>query len=270
VWYDAFATNSSLLRPITLTVFQAKNVLIQNIKMINSPEWFNLVNEGQGVVYNNVNLTATSTSSNPAKNTDGWDIYRSDNVTITNSVIVNGDDCVSFKPNSTNVLVENLDCTGSHGISVGSLGQYAGVYDIVENVLAKNIKMTNAQNGARIKAWAGQKVGSGIVKNITFENFFETAVDHPVIIDQCYETSDSDCTKYPSNTFIQDIWFNNITGTGTKTLVASLTCSPDKRCSDVNVIGLALTYPKGKATYSCQNLNITGNSASLFPACTVT
>lgn len=44
--------------------------------------------------------------------------------------------------------------------------------------------MTNAQNGARIKAWAGPNVGSGIVKNITFENFFETAVQNPVIIDQ--------------------------------------------------------------------------------------
>lgn len=44
--------------------------------------------------------------------------------------------------------------------------------------------MSSAQNGARIKAWAGQNVGSGIVKNITFENFFETAVDNPVVIDQ--------------------------------------------------------------------------------------
>jgi hypothetical protein len=69
------------------------------------------------------------------------------------------------------------------GISVGSLGQcviakhklqesmtdalkrYAGVYDIVQNVMATNIKMVNAQNGARIKAFAGSGVGSGLVKN---------------------------------------------------------------------------------------------------------
>lgn len=86
--------------------------------------------------------------------------------------------------------------------------------------------MTNAQNGARIKTFAGPNVGSGIVKNITFENFFETAVDHPVIIDQvryarnfikppffltvfvkCYETTAEACAQFPSNTFIQDIWF---------------------------------------------------------------
>lgn len=49
--------------------------------------------------------------------------------------------------------------------------------------------MSNAQNGARIKAWAGKNVGSGIVKNITFEGFVETNVDNPVIIDQVCDSS---------------------------------------------------------------------------------
>ncbi len=44
--------------------------------------------------------------------------------------------------------------------------------------------MANAQNGARIKAWAGKNVGSGIVKNITFSFFTESNVDSPVVIDQ--------------------------------------------------------------------------------------
>lgn len=44
--------------------------------------------------------------------------------------------------------------------------------------------MSNAQNGARIKCWAGANVGGGIVKNITFENFIESKVDNPVVIDQ--------------------------------------------------------------------------------------
>jgi len=48
----------------------------------------------------------------------------------------------------------------------------------------RNIKMTNAQNGARIKAWAGPNVGSGIVKNVTFDGFVESKVDNPVVIDQ--------------------------------------------------------------------------------------
>lgn len=63
-----------------------------------------------------------------------WDTYRSDNIVIQNSHIDNGDDCVSFKPNSTNIVVQNLICNGSHGISVGSVGQYKGEVDIIKNI----------------------------------------------------------------------------------------------------------------------------------------
>ncbi|KAI0043763.1 glycoside hydrolase family 28 protein [Auriscalpium vulgare] len=272
IWYDEFATNASLIRPIILTVFNGEDVVIRNIKQINSPEWFNLVHSSERVLYDQVHINAISTSSNTIKNTDGWDIYRSNSVAITNSVINNGDDCVSFKPNATNILVANLRCNGSHGISVGSLGQYPGVYDIVENVLATNITMSNAQNGARIKAWAGPNVGSGIVKNITFSKFFETNVDNPVVIDQCYETSAALCTEFPSNTYIQDVWFDDISGTSSgaeKGVVASLACSPDGRCSDINVNNLSLSPPPGdgNATFSCQNVNVTGNAASMFGTC---
>lgn len=99
--------------------------------MINSPEWFNLVHSSVNVTFSNVNLTAVSTSSSEIANTDGWDIYRTDQVVIKDSIINNGDDCVSFKPSklpssksenhlsynagadTTNVLVSNLTCSGS-------------------------------------------------------------------------------------------------------------------------------------------------------------
>jgi len=58
-----------------------------------------------------------------------------------------------FQPNTTFVTVKNLYCQGSHGISVGSLGQYAGVEDIVSGILVQNVTMISAENGARIKAW---------------------------------------------------------------------------------------------------------------------
>ncbi|KAL0955744.1 hypothetical protein HGRIS_001959 [Hohenbuehelia grisea] len=264
------ATNSSLLRPIILTLFQASDVTVKNIKMINSPEWFNLINEGQNIVYDNLTIDARSTSKNDIKNTDGWNVYRSNNVTIKNSNINNGDDCVAFKPNATNVLISNLQCNGSHGISVGSLGQFPGMVDIVENVTSVNVRMSNAQNGARIKAWAGSNVGSGRVKNITFDHFVESKVNNPVVIDQCYMTSAADCAKFPSNVVIEDIWFNSISGTSSGPLVAALSCSPDGRCSDINVNDFTVVPPSGSAKFTCQNVNITGNAASKFPACTVT
>lgn len=38
---------------------------------------------------------------------------------------------------------------------MGSLGQYKGETDIVEDVYIYNISMTNASDGARIKVWPG-------------------------------------------------------------------------------------------------------------------
>lgn len=95
-------------------------------------------------------------------------------------------DCVSFKPNSTGVLVQNLRCNGSHGISVGSLGQYQGQVDIVEDVYVYNISMSNASDGARIKIWPGvppnttnseKGGGAGYVRNVTYELFYNDNVD---------------------------------------------------------------------------------------------
>lgn len=61
----------------------------------------------------------------------------------------------ALKPNATEVIVSNLWCNGSHGISVGSLGQYAGETDIVANLFVKNVTMRYAENGARIKVFGG-------------------------------------------------------------------------------------------------------------------
>lgn len=54
-----------------------------------------------------------STSKNLPENTDGWDIYRSDQVVLENSVINNGDDCVSFKPSERRLSICILLYTSS-------------------------------------------------------------------------------------------------------------------------------------------------------------
>ena len=70
------------------------------------------VNEGENVVFRNITLSAVSASGNEAKNTDGWDVYRSNNVVIQDSNINNGDDCVSFKPSTFLHCVDKGTLTG--------------------------------------------------------------------------------------------------------------------------------------------------------------
>ncbi|GJJ09196.1 hypothetical protein Clacol_003418 [Clathrus columnatus] len=273
IWWDAFASNgnagvagaSSLTfaRPVPLTIGDTHGALIEDLNIINSPSWHDFVINSTNVEYRNINLRSVSFSSSAAANTDGWDIYRSDHVTIRNSVIVNDDDCVSLKPNSTNILVSNLNCNGSHGTSIGSLGQFAGETDIVENVLIENIVMANAQNGARIKVFGGNPSptsvsggGTGFVKNVTFLNYRVDNVDNPILIDQCYETAASVCAEFPSKLTISDIHYKNITGTASsaeKGVVVSLECS--QPCNDITAQGVSIVPPAPfKAQFVCSNI----------------
>ncbi|EON99138.1 putative exopolygalacturonase protein [Phaeoacremonium minimum UCRPA7] len=214
--------------------------------MRNPPHWFNIIANSSDILVSNMELKAASINDIKVANSDGWDTYRSDRVVIQDSVIVNTDDCVSFKPNSTNVVVQNLDCTGSHGISVGSLGQYKGETDIVENLYIYNISMTNASDGARIKVWPGIETafqtllngggGLGHVRNVTYDNFHNINNDNAITITQCYGQSNQTlCREYPANLTLEDITIKNMYGvTSSKNdpRAGSLVCS----ASDVSQI----------------------------------
>ena len=125
------------------------------MKLRQSPDWHNLIENSSDILISDIDIFSRSTSNNVAKNLDGWDTCRSNNLVTQNSYIDHDDDCVSFKPNSTNIIVQGLVCNSSHGISVGSLGQYPGVFDIVENLYIYNISMSNATDDMRLKVWFG-------------------------------------------------------------------------------------------------------------------
>jgi galacturan 1,4-alpha-galacturonidase len=224
VWYDLYARDIYVLRPILFGTVGLQGGSISNLRLRYSPQWYNFVANSTDVLFSNIDIAGSSKSKNVAKNTDGWDTYRSSGITIQNSTVNNGDgeltssrlgasvltaiDCVSFKPNSTEILVQNLVCNGSHGISVGSLGQYSGERDNVENVLVYNISMSNASDGARIKVWPGVSSalsgdlqgggGTGLVKNVTYDSMYIKNVDYAIEVTQCYGQKNLTlCNQYP-------------------------------------------------------------------------
>lgn len=97
------------------------------------------------MVYNQVTIENLSDNQNLPKNTDGWDSYNVDGLTVRDAWVNIGDDCFSPKPNTTNIYVENLYCNGTHGVSMGSIGQYPGVKDYISNAVVKNVVMLNAE-----------------------------------------------------------------------------------------------------------------------------
>ncbi|CAK3748229.1 Exopolygalacturonase X-1 [Lecanosticta acicola] len=259
VWYDLYAEDISILRPVLLGTIGLQGGMVADLNLRYSPQWYNLVANSSDVVFDGITINGYSQSENVAKNTDGWDTYRSENVVIQNSIINNGDDCVSFKPNSTEVLVQNLHCNGSHGISVGSLGQYVGEVDIVENLLIYNISMFNASDGARIKVWPGSPAelsgdlqgggGTGRVKNVTYQDMTVTDVDYAIEITQCYgQTNLTLCNEYPSNLTISDIFIRNVWGTTSskvEPISGYVVCSSPSVCSNITLSDITVMAPDG-------------------------
>lgn len=90
-WWDEYVNNKKLKRPVLFAVVGLQGGSVSDIKLRNSPFWHNLVANSSDVVYSGLDLFSTSNNGNFEKNTDGWDIYRSERITIENSTITNGD-----------------------------------------------------------------------------------------------------------------------------------------------------------------------------------
>lgn len=68
IWWDRIVTNTTLQRPILLGIMGLKGGSMSNIKLINPPNWFQLVANSSDLIFDNLNQTAVSTSANLAKN----------------------------------------------------------------------------------------------------------------------------------------------------------------------------------------------------------
>lgn len=78
-------------RPLIMTFDGITGATMSGLHLVNAPMWFIFVRGAKYVVFSDLHIRAENGSGIAAKNTDGWDIYQSDNIVIQNSVIENGD-----------------------------------------------------------------------------------------------------------------------------------------------------------------------------------
>lgn len=72
VWYDMFAVNATLQRPILMGIIGLEGGSIGPLKLRHSPSWYHIVANSSNVVFDGLDISGYSTSSHVAKNTDGW------------------------------------------------------------------------------------------------------------------------------------------------------------------------------------------------------
>jgi hypothetical protein len=111
------------------------------------------------VLLQDIYVSSTSRSNTSTSNTDGADTIYANNITFHNWSVTNGDDGISPKANSTNILVTNSTFIGGSGLALGSIGQYNSVFETIENFTAKDCTFKNTIHAAYLKTWTGEQVG---------------------------------------------------------------------------------------------------------------
>ncbi|KAG8369912.1 hypothetical protein BUALT_Bualt14G0062700 [Buddleja alternifolia] len=193
---------------------------------------------------------ARITAPGNSPNTDGIHLERSSGVSIMNSHIGTGDDCVSIGPGNSNLWIENISCGPGHGISIGSLGwdlQEAGV----QNVTVKTVTFTGTDNGLRIKTWA--RPSNGFVRGVLFQDAAMVNVRNPIIIDQNYCPHHKNCPDQASGVRISNVKYQDIHGTSSTQVAVKFDCSKTHPCSGIRLDKINLTYRGKAATAFCAN-----------------
>ncbi|URE32719.1 Cytochrome b5-like Heme/Steroid binding domain [Musa troglodytarum] len=227
----------------------------RNTHLINSPSKHLIVGRSVGVTIDGINVTAPGDSPN----TDGVFIQQSQHVSLSNSIIGTGDDCVAIGNGNLDVTVTQITCGPGHGIrcccfhgsSIGSLGGENSEAQ-VEQIHVSKSRIFNATNGLRIKTWQG---GSGYAKNISFETINLIAVDNPIIIDQYY-CPRGGCALNQSTTLqVSNVRYSDISGTTTTKIAINLNCSQSVTCTDISLqnINIQSAAPGGTVEATCTN-----------------
>lgn len=293
-WWNEFAgleildPTNAYLRPILFYAENATNLQIEGIHLRDSPCWTTFIVTSKDISFKDVICTAESNNATALpKNTDFFDSLNVENVSVKRTWVNIGDDCFSPKSNGTNLHVDTMYCNGTHGQSIGSLGQYAGEKSFIKNALIENVWLLNGQHGARIKTWAGQNIGYGFVENVTFRNLWQANNEYSAFIDSCYfNINSTTCAQYPSRMNLTNISFENFSGyTSGKygRVVAKLTCStnPNAVCDNISFKNFNVTSPcggppviicdgiKGGIGVDCVSSNSAEAKAALADKCSV-
>ncbi len=160
VWYDFAGGHSNYpRRPHALTISNTTNAVFTGLRFIQSQMWTMTVIHSREVLLQDIYVNNLKNDGGLSFNTDGADTIYADRITFDRWEVYNGDDAISPKANSTNILVKDSIFHRGSGIALGSIGQYNGVFETIENFTATGITFKGTLHAVYFKTWTGQQVG---------------------------------------------------------------------------------------------------------------
>ncbi|KAL2464471.1 Polygalacturonase [Forsythia ovata] len=241
--------------PALIRFFMSSNLVVSGLRIQNSPQFHMKFDGCEGVLIDKLSISSPKLSPN----TDGIHIENTKAVGIYNSVIGNGDDCISIGPGCSNVDIEAVTCGPSHGISIGSLGVHNS-RACVSNITVRNAIIKDSDNGLRIKTWQG---GTGSVSGISFENIQMENVRNSIIIDQYYCLTKA-CRNETSAVYLADVTYRNIKGTyDVRSPPIHFACSDSVACTNITMSEVELLPYEGVLVDDPFCWNAYGNQETL-------
>ncbi|TVY22722.1 Alpha-L-rhamnosidase [Lachnellula hyalina] len=263
-WYTFIHGKSNYPgRPHAITIANTTNSVFEGIKFVQSQMWTMTVIHSKNVLLQDIYVNNAGNDGTTSSNTDGANTIFSDHITFKRWDITNGDDSIAFKANSTNIRVLDSTFHNGLGIAFGSIGQYKGEFNTIENIRVKNITCYNTLHGAYVKTWTGQQVGYppnggggglGFMKDILLSDFtLNNLRGIPFSISQCTTFSGVAGACNTSLFEIEDLTFENVAGTIGTNPIASLQCSAAAPCKNITLQNIDLALRNGTAAsgYNC-------------------
>jgi polygalacturonase len=187
-----FVWNNDDKRAHFLEFYQCHDVVVKDLTIRNSAAWTLNPKYSQRLVFQRLRIEGDPKGPNH-HNTDGFDPWACSDVSFLDSHYDAGDDCIAVKSGSNeqgrkcgipteNVLVRNITCVASHGLTIGS--EMSGG---IRNVTFSDIRIGNPDVSSgpsvRIKSQCGR---GAYIRDVLYENIQATNVENAVWVDMQY------------------------------------------------------------------------------------
>jgi polygalacturonase len=206
--HERILGEGSLLRPNFIQPYRCQGVLIEGVKIVNSPMW-----EINPVLCRNVTVRGVEVVSH-GPNNDGCDPESCTDVLIEDCLFDTGDDCIAIKSGRNrdgrrvaaaceNLVIRKCVMKDGHGaVTIGS-----EISGNVRNVFAEDCRM-ESPNQDRILRIKTNSIRGGIIEHIYLRNLTATEVaDAAIQVDFQYE--EGDAGKFDPQ--VRDIQVKNLT-----------------------------------------------------------
>src|ERR1044071_407037 len=122
---------------------------IKGLNIKNTPVQGFSINGAEDLTLDHITIdNSAGDVTNGGHNTDAFDVGSSTGIIISNAIVKNQDDCLAVN-SGTNITFTGGNCSGGHGISIGSVGGRSN--NVVKTVRILDSKISNSDNGVRIK-----------------------------------------------------------------------------------------------------------------------